>query len=121
MSANTEISHSNSIFYILVNGMFFVQYFATNFAVSVIMGLTGVVPSADQNAWREDIVGPFLITLGASIAIMFVPAIIFGFANVISQKWKKRAANGWLWLEAPTFLIYSLIIVGYMQGWASKG
>jgi hypothetical protein len=45
---------------------------------------------------------------------------IFGFANIISKKWKNRPANGWLWLEAPTFLIYLVIIFGHIQGWALK-
>jgi hypothetical protein len=120
MSDSTESSPNNSIVYSLVNGVFYVQYVGTNFIAAVLLGQIRFLPNADQNAWRDDIFGSFIITLGAASAIMLVPAVIFGFANIISKKWKNRPANGWFWLEVPTFLIYLVIIFGYMQGWALK-
>ena len=120
MSESTESYPNISIFSRLLNGMFYVQYVATNFIVAVILGYIGVLPNAGHNAWQDDIVGSFIYTLGAAVCIMLVPALIFGFANIISKQSKNRPANGWLWLEFPTFLIYLLIIFGYMQGWALK-
>ena len=120
MSESTESSPNNSIFYSLVNGMFYVQYISTNIIAAVILGFIGVLPNADLNAWQDDIFGSVINTLGAASAIMLVPAVIFGFANIISKKWKNRPANGWFWLEVPTFLIYPLIVFGHIQGWALK-
>jgi len=120
MSESNESSTNNSIFYSLVNGLFYVQYVSTNICVAVFLGLIGVLPNADLNAWQEDIFGSVINTLGTASAIMLVPAVIFGFANIISKNWKNRPANGWLWLEVPTFLIYPLIVFGHIEGWALK-
>ncbi len=120
MSESNESSTNNSIFHSLLNAMFYVQYVGGNFIAAVVLGEIGFLPNADLNAWQDDIFGSFIITLGAASAIMLVPAVIFGFANIISKKWKNRPANGWFWLEVPTFLIYLVIIFGYMQGWALK-
>ncbi len=115
MSEDAEKPNNRPALFGKINEMFFIKYFAINIVVVLVLGLAGILPNADQYAWIYDPVGSFGASLGATVGLTLVPALIFGAANIVSTKWKKRTATGW-WLVAPTIIIYALVVLGYLRG-----